>query len=228
MRPSLHRPTFAAHAVLAAAGIVAALWHIWKVAPLEIDQIGSSYLIFFFHFPSAVGSLEFFFLAALCGAWNLWKRGRVSDAASASAVEVGLLAAVVTLVTGSTWAKAAWGHWWVWDDPRLLSVAIMTITYLGYHLLRSLVDEPEKRARFCSVFSIVALVSVGFVHYAIKLLGKVSHPMKPFQDPSITQTRIVAWLAFLVLYLLLFRIRFAQARAALAIEDLRQRAEDLR
>ena len=128
--------------------VVATLGLVGYWVPPREKVLGESYLIFYFHFPSAINCMNMFVFAGVASAFHLVRRTPKSDLWAASAVEVGVLACTITLVTGSIWAKAAWGIWWSVTDPRLMSVAIMWLTYLAYLALRGTIDEPVKRGRF--------------------------------------------------------------------------------
>ena len=196
------------HLLVAWALVIVTLALIGFYIPPKEKTLGESYLIFFFHFPSAMNCLNFFFFGGICSAVYLVKRSPGWDHWATSAIEVGVLACTVTLVTGSIWAKAAWGKWWVINDPRLMSVAVMWLTYLAYLALRATMDEPEKRARFCAVFGVLATLNVPMVYFAIKWLGKTSHPMTvSLGDPSMVQTRWLGAFAFFVLYCAFWRMR---------------------
>ena len=67
-----------------------------------------------------------------------------------------LILGVGVLITGSIWAKAAWGHWWVWDEPTLVSFLIVFLLYACYQPLRFSIEDPERQARYAAVFAIVA------------------------------------------------------------------------
>src|SRR5690606_32759185 len=84
---------------------------------------GASYLIFFFHFPSAFSCLNFFVFAGILAAIDLFRgqRDPRGDMRTLAAVEIGVLACSVTLVTGSIWAKAAWNMFWDFRDMRLMT-----------------------------------------------------------------------------------------------------------
>lgn len=192
--------------------------------PPSDKVIGESYLIFFFHFPSAVNCLNLFMIAGIFSGLYLVRKKPESDLLGASGVEVGLLATTVTLVTGSIWARAAWGIWWDVRDPRLMSVAIMWLTYLGYWALRGSLDQPQKRALFCSVFGVIAAVNVPVVYYAIRVFGKEHHPMEvTMGDFSMKVTRWFGALAFLILYTALWRMRYAVLRTRESARQLEER-----
>jgi heme exporter protein C len=183
--------------------------------PAADRMIGESYLIFFFHFPSALSCLCFFVFAGVVALVYLLRGARHPqlDARSAAAVEVGLLACTITLVTGSIWAKAAWGIWWDFGDPRLMSVAIMWFTYAGYIALRSALEDPARRSLFCAVFAIVAAINVPIVWFSIRVLTPVAHPrMVTMSEPSMIFTRWFGVLAFLVVYSALWRQRSSLLR----------------
>lgn len=174
---------------------------------------GASYLIFFFHFPSAVNCLNLFMFAGVLAAIDLiqGQRNPRTDLRTLAAVEVGVLACTVTLVTGSIWAKAAWNMFWDFRDMRLMTVAVMWFTYVGYLALRACVDEDAKRARFSAVFAVIAAINAPVVYYSIKIFGKVSHPMPDREIMSGFDLKFTRWfgaLAFLILYLALWRLRY--------------------
>jgi heme exporter protein C len=178
--------------------------------PQEERQLGSSYLIFFFHFPSALNCMEFFLLGGVFSAIYLRNKSPSMDLWAVSAIEVGMLACTITLVTGGVWARAAWGEWdtWVINDPRLMSVYFMWLTYAAYLALRSSMDQGKRRELYCAVFGILASINVPVVYYAIRIFGKENHPMSlTLNTTSMKVTQWFGWASFLVLYIGLIRLR---------------------
>ena len=53
---------------------------------------------------------------------------------------------VGVLVTGSIWAEASWGHWWVWDEPTLVSFLIVFLLYCVVRALEELAEPAEDAA----------------------------------------------------------------------------------
>ena len=183
--------------------------------PAREATIGGSYLIFFIHLPAAVSSLVLFLASGVLSAAHLLARrpgvsfAARSDVAAASAVEVGLAAATITLVTGSLWAKAAWGLWWDLGDPRLMTVAVLWLTYAAYLVLRAAVEDPGRRARFSAVFGILAVANVPLVYFSARLFRTVHHP--PGVELSSGEMVFARWFgagAFLVLATALWRLRY--------------------
>lgn len=179
--------------------------------PFQIEQIGSSYLIFFYHFPSALCCLFFFTLLFFTSVAYLKTEDPLWDRASRVAGQVGVLSCLAALVTGSAWAKSAWGTWWVWDDPRLLTTAIMCLCYLGYVTLQMSIEDDYKRRRYAAVVGVLAFVNLPLVNKAPEWFGQVQHPVQ-FEDlksdPTIQATRWLGTLVFLGVYTLIFRWRF--------------------
>lgn len=199
------------HAVLALLLLTGLNVLLVQYIPFQIKGLRDNYLIFFYHFPSAINTFVFYGAMLVASIQYLRRRDPVWDLRARVAAEIGVLSNGVLLVTGMTWAKAAWGHWWIWNDPRLLSAAVMSLVYVGYLVLQRSIEEDEKRCRYAAVLGITAFVTVPFVHFAIKLLGEQHHPMQLDEmssDASIIRTRWYGVLAFFSLYLLVYRWRF--------------------
>ncbi len=89
---------------------------------------------------------------------NYLSKGDVKyDMHASQAVNTGLLFATLGLITGSIWARFTWGAWWV-NDTKLNGAAISVLIYLAYLLLRSSINEEQKRARIAAVYNIFAFV----------------------------------------------------------------------
>ncbi|MCZ6602860.1 MAG: cytochrome c biogenesis protein CcsA [Planctomycetota bacterium] len=191
-------------------------------APLEVPGLGSSYLIVYFHLPSALNSLGFFLLGGVLSAFYLLRRDDRYDVWASSAIVTGLFACTITLVTGSAWARTAWGHWWLWGDPRLLSMAVTWYFFMGYVMLRLAVPEPEKRARFAAVFGIICSLNVPIVYFAIKIFGAVNHPVDVEFGTRVKITFYVALVGFALVYFLLYRSWVRSENARRTVERLKR------
>ena len=116
---------FVLHAVIALVSLLILNLLIPLFTPLFIKEIQYSYWIFFYHFPAAINCYIFFVVVALCSVLYLASGDPIWDQRARAAGEVGLLACTITISTGSTWARMAWNQWWIWDDARLISAAVM-------------------------------------------------------------------------------------------------------
>ena len=111
----------------------------------------------FFHVP-----MWFAMIALLC--WAVWNNFRYLrgfdlkyDAMANQAISTALLFGILGLITGSVWARATWGAWWV-DDVKLNGTAITMLAYLAYFVFRNSMDDEQKRARVTAIYSIFAFV----------------------------------------------------------------------
>jgi heme exporter protein C len=127
------------------------------------------------------------------------------DRLAGAAGEIGVLFTGLTIVSGSIWGKPTWGTWWTWD-ARLTSTAVLFMVYVGYLLLRSLIEDPEARARYAAVVGILGAVNIPIVHFSVKwwralhqpstILGPERSPI----DPAIGLALFVNWVAFTLLF----------------------------
>jgi len=92
------------------------------------------------------------------------------------AIHLSIILGVGVLVTGSIWAKASWGHWWVWDEPTLVSFLIVFLLYCTYPPLRFSIEDAERQARCASVFAITAGAFVPLNFLAVRLAEPLIHP----------------------------------------------------
>jgi heme exporter protein C len=177
-------------AIVTAITISTALVLVFFYAPLDADQ-GFIQKIFYIHVPLAIVSLCGFVLGGLFGVRHLRTGDRKWDMRSYVAIHMALIFGIAGLFTGSIWAKASWGHWWVWRDPTLVSFLIVLLLFATYQPLRFSIEDPERQGRYASVFAIVAgafvpmnfivvRLSQGFVHPRVLTLtgGSLPGPMR--------------------------------------------------
>ena len=144
-------------------------------APIEADQ-GFSQKIFYVHVPLAIVSLGGFVFGAVCAIQYLRTGDSRHDLRSYTAIHQSLIFCLGALITGSIWAKAAWGKWWVWDEPTLVSFLIVFLLYATYQPLRFSIEDPERQARYAAVFAIVAGAFVPINFAAVRLANPLIHP----------------------------------------------------
>src|SRR4051794_11639496 len=144
-------------------------------APNDADQ-GFVQKIFYIHVPLAIVALCGFVAAGVMAIQHLRTRDDAWDARSYVAIHMGVIFGVAVLATGSIWARASWGKWWVWDEPTLVSFLIVFLLYATYYPLRSSIEAPERRARYSSVFAIPAGAFVPINFLAVRLSTNLVHP----------------------------------------------------
>jgi len=154
-------------------GIAFAL--IFFYAPLDADQ-GFIQKIFYLHVPLAIVSLSGFVFGGLLAIGHLRTGERKWDMRSYVAIHLALIFGFAGLITGSIWAKASWGHWWEWSEPTLVSYLIVLLLFATYQPLRFSIEDPERQARYASVFAIVAGAFVPLNFIAVRAAQKFVHP----------------------------------------------------
>jgi heme exporter protein C len=157
------------------ASFCVALGLVFFYAPIEADQ-GFLQKIFYLHVPLAIVSLCGFVLGGLMAIAHLRTRDVRWDLRSYVAIHMSLIFGVAVLITGSIWARASWGHWWVWDEPTLVSFLILFLLYATYQPLRFAIEDPERQARYASVFAITAGAFVPLNFMAVRLSASYVHP----------------------------------------------------
>ena len=152
-----------------------ALGLVFFYAPIEADQ-GFLQKIFYLHVPLAIVALCGFVIGGLMAIAHLRTRDARWDLRSYVAIHMSLIFGVAVLITGSIWARASWGHWWVWDEPTLVSFLIIFLLYATYQPLRFAIEDPERQARYASVFAITAGAFVPLNFIAVRLSASYVHP----------------------------------------------------
>jgi heme exporter protein C len=144
-------------------------------APLDADQ-GFIQKIFYLHVPLAITALCGFIVGGLFAVAHLRTGNRRWDAYSYVSIHISVIFGVAVLLTGSIWAKASWGHWWVWDEPTLVSFLIVFLLYATYYPFRYAIEDPERQARYASVFAVTAGAFVPLNFLAVRLAEALVHP----------------------------------------------------
>ena len=204
----------------------AALSLVFFYAPLEADQ-GFLQKIFYVHVPLAIVALCGFVAGGVLAIQHLRTHDPRWDARSYVAIHMSLIFAVGTLITGSIWAKGSWGHWWVWSEPTLVSFLIVFLLYATYQPLRFAIEDPERQARYASVFAIAAGAFVPMNFIAVRLSTAYLHP-RVLGDTSnlpgpMALTFLVSLGAFALLYLTLCRYELTAKHARSQLRRLRAR-----
>ncbi len=150
-------------------------------APLDADQ-GFVQKIFYVHVPMAIVALGGFVAGGICAAMFLRTRDSRWDLRSYVCIHISIILAVGVLLTGSIWARASWGHWWVWDEPMLVSFLIVFLLYATYWPLRFSIEDKDRQARYASVFAIVAGAFVPLNFAAVRMAEQFVHPRDARDD----------------------------------------------
>jgi heme exporter protein C len=211
--------------------VIAAAYGSFYIAPEE-RTMGVVQRIFYFHVGSAWAGMDAFLVCFICNLLYIWKREQKYDWLGVAAAEVGLVLTTVVLITGPIWAKPAWGIYWTWD-ARLTSTFVLWLLYVSYLLLRTLVEEPDRRALLSSLFGVFAFIDVPLVFGAIRW-WRTQHPAPVIMggpgsglDPTMNKVFFFSVFAMHVLTAFLLVERYGLEKMKSDVDVLQREAEAL-
>lgn len=176
--------------------------------------LGHIQKIFYYHVSSAWLMMLSLFLALIFSIYYLKNKNIKYDLMASVSVKLGLLFGVIALFMGSIWAKPAWGVFWTWD-PRLTTMAITILFYLGYITFRNMLnDDIETRAKISSFLAIIGFLNVPLTFLSIRIWRSI-HPIviegsseKFKMSPEISFVLIFSIFTLSIFYILLFYLTY--------------------
>jgi heme exporter protein C len=209
--------------------VVAAAFASFYEVPME-RTMGPIQRIFYFHAASAWAGMTAFFVCFFCNLLYVWRRDQKWDGLGVSAAEVGLAFTTIVLITGPIWAHPVWGIWWTWDW-RLTSTFVMWLLYISYLLLRTLIEEPDRRALLSALFGIFAFLDVPLVYFSIRW-WRTQHPQPVVMggpgsglEPTMRKVFFFSVLAMHALMVLLLSERYRLEKLRGEVDELRREVE---
>ncbi len=184
--------------------------------------------IFFFHMPVALVSFVALAFAAYYSVRFLMTRESRFDTCACIAMEIALLFVVMTMVTGEMWTRFEWGVWWTWD-PRLTTYLILMLIVIAYLVLRSMVDDPERRSAFSAVIGIIAFIDVPVCFMITRLVPTSLHPVVTREGgmtPEMGACVAIVMVGMLLTAFALYRMRFNQVRLEQRVEAVAEKLGD--
>ena len=208
--------------------ITAAMALVFFYAPLEADQ-GFVQKIFYIHVPMAIVALGGFVAGGIMAIKHLRSGDRSWDMRSYVCIHISIILGAGVLITGAIWARASWGHWWVWDEPVLVSFLVVFLLYCVYYPLRFSIEDPDRQARYSSVFAIAAGAFVPLNFIAVRLAETFSHPRVLSETGGslpgeMRLTFLVALLGMTLLFVTLWKLELTAKQASMQLKRLRNRA----
>jgi len=208
---------------------IAAALMVFFYAPVEA-VMGQVQKVFYFHVAAGWLGMLGYAAAVVAGIVYLVKKNPFWDLVGLGAVEIGLTLMLINIITGSIWARPIWNTWWTWD-PRLTTATIMELAYAAYLMLRSGIEDPDRRARFGSVYAIIAFISVPLTFFSIRIFRTIHPVVIGSNDPGATgdfnmtpamlQTFMVSLLAYSVMFVSLLWHRVRLGQLASKVEQLK-------
>jgi len=224
---TLHGSRLRALAIATVLTLTAGFGLAFFYAPMDADQ-GFMQKIFYVHVPLGIVALCGFVIGGIYAVAHLRSRDPRHDLRSYVAIHLSLVLGAGVLVTGSIWAKASWGHWWVWDEPTLVSFLIVFLLYATYQPLRFSIEDPEKQARYAGVFAVTAGAFVPINFLAVRLAEAYTHPrVFATADGGLPPRMRLAFLVCLagigLLYATLWRYEMASKNTSFQLRALRRK-----
>jgi heme exporter protein C len=217
----------AAVVALVAAGTYASFY----IAPTEATM-GLIQRIFYFHASSAWAGSTAFLICFVANLLYVWQRREKWDAVGVASAEVGLAFITIVLITGPIWAHPVWGIWWTWD-ARLTSTFVLWLLYVSYLLLRTLIEEPDRRALLSALFGIFAFLDVPLVFGAIRW-WRTQHPAPVIMggpgsglEPTMRKVFLFNVLVMHILMAFLVKQRYGLEKLRGEVAAIRREAEAL-
>jgi heme exporter protein C len=198
-------------------------------APNDADQ-GFVQKIFYVHVPLAIVALCGFVAGGIMAIQFLRTGDRSWDARSYVAIHMSIIFGTIVLITGAIWAKAAWGHWWVWDEPVLVSFLVVFLLYCVYYPLRFSIEDPDRQARYSSVFAIAAGAFVPINFAAVRMAEAFTHPRVLSQTGGslpgdMRLTFLVCIAAVTLLFVTMWKLELTGKHASMQLKRLRRKLE---
>lgn len=217
--------------IVTAVLFVIATCAVFFFAPIEA-VMGLVQKVFYFHVAAGWTGMLGFLVAAVAGIVYLRTHDRKWDHIALAGVEIGLVFMLINIVTGMIWARPIWNTWWTWD-PRLTTATIMELIYAAYLMLRQGIEEPDRRARFGSVYAIIGFLSVPLTFLSIRIFRTIHPVVIGSNDPTakgtfdmspqMLQTFMLSLIAFSFIFVDLLWHRFRLEKLTERVEQLKMK-----
>lgn len=204
--------------------MVLAVYMVFLYAPTE-RTMGIPQRIFYVMVPSGWLAMLSFTIIFVASIGYLKTKDRRWDVLAQCSGQLGILFTTLTLITGSLWARPAWGVYWTWE-PRLTFTLLLWLIYVAYFMVRSFAGEESRGAAFAAVVGIVGFVDVPIIGLSTSLWRGMHPGTLIFQsgglDPKMLQTLLVSLAAFTALWGLLLAQTLLVKNAELEVRALKE------
>ena len=191
--------------------LVAGLWLALFDSPPDYQQ-GDTVRIMYIHVPSAWMAMMVYATMAVASAVGLVWKHPVAEFYTKAAAPLGASFTALCLLSGSLWGQPMWGTWWVWD-ARLTSVLILFFVYLGYIVLVSAFDDPQRGLKAGAVLTLVGAVNLPIIKFSVDWWNTLHQPASVMKlgastlDPSMLWPLLLMAVAFTALSVWLALLR---------------------
>jgi heme exporter protein C len=187
------------------------LWFALFDSPPDYQQ-GETVRIMYIHVPSAWMAMMVYTTMAVASAVALVWKHPVAELYTKAAAPLGAGFTALCLLSGSLWGQPMWGTWWVWD-ARLTSVLILFFIYLGYIVLVSAFDDPQRGLKAGAVLTLVGAVNMPIIKFSVDWWNTLHQPASVMKlggstlDSSMLVPLLVMAVAFTALFAWLVLLR---------------------
>lgn len=129
----------------------------------------------YFHVPMWFSMVILYLVSVIYSIKYLNSGDEKCDLIAIESVNTGIVCGFIGLATGMIWAKFTWGTFWT-NDPKLNGSAIATLMYLAYIVLRSSIEEEQKRAKISAIYNIFAFPAMIVLLFILPRLTDSLHP----------------------------------------------------
>jgi len=129
----------------------------------------------YFHVPMWFSMVILYLISVIYSIKFLNSGNENDDLIAVESVNTGIICGFIGLATGMMWAKFTWGAFWT-NDPKLNGSAIATLMYLAYIVLRSSIEEDQKRAKISAIYNIFAFPAMVVLLFILPRLTDSLHP----------------------------------------------------
>ena len=177
--------------------------------------------VFYFHVPSWVALTCALTVCGVASAIYLFKGSAEADHFAVAGAELTALFGLFGLVSGSLWARKAWGIWWEWD-ARLTMAFMLELVFVGYLMVRKFGGPGSEK--LAAAMGIFGAATAPFIYKSVDWWRTI-HPKtsvvrtldSPDNSPPMAHVLYFCMVAFVLLFVVLFmlRVRLESQRAAL-------------
>ncbi|MCU0403624.1 MAG: cytochrome c biogenesis protein CcsA [Chitinophagaceae bacterium] len=129
----------------------------------------------YYHVPMWFGMMIIMTVSVVNSIKYLRTSNHLYDIYAARYGSTGMVLGILGLVTGAVWATFTWGEPWSNDIKQILA-AIALLIYAAYFILRSSIEDIDKRARVSAVYNIFAYAMLFPTLFILPRLYDSLHP----------------------------------------------------
>lgn len=184
----------------AIAALLLGIGSVWGLGFAPPDYLqGNSYRIIFIHVPAASLAMSIYLAMAVLGVIFLVWKIKTANLVAQAIAPIGFIFCVLSLLTGSIWAKPTWGTYWEWD-ARLTSMLILAFLYAGVMALFAAFEHSSSRGRAAAILSIVGAVNLPIIKYSVEWWNTL-HQGATFTVTEAPKMSASMWLPLLIMLL---------------------------